>query len=132
VAYHGHAAHARYLILHADLPGFAPREVALIAQIVRYHRKGNPSLDELRPLTRKGDDALVSRCALLLRVAEQLDRGGDGRVQHAAFAAQRRALRLELRGDDRLARWSLARHLDDEQFRRAFGRRLAISPPAGP
>jgi exopolyphosphatase / guanosine-5'-triphosphate,3'-diphosphate pyrophosphatase len=131
VAYDGHAAHARYLILQADLPGFSPRDVALIAQIVRYHRKGNPSLDELRPLTRKGDDALVSRCAMLLRVAEQLDRGEDGRVAAAGFAARRRELRLELSGDDRLARWSLARHLDDEQFRRVFRRRLAISPPAG-
>ena len=49
VAYDGHAAHAHYLILHADLPGFSPRDVALIAQVVRYHRKGSPALDELRP-----------------------------------------------------------------------------------
>ena len=127
----GHASHAQYLILHADLPVFAPRDVALIAQIVRYHRKENPSLDMLRPLTRKGDDRLVARCALLLRVAEQLDTGEDGRVEQASFTARRRELLLELGGDDRLARWSLERQLDGEQFRRAFGRRLEISPRGG-
>ena len=130
VAYEGHAAHARYMILHAELPGFAPRDVALIAQIVRYHRKGNPSLDELGSLVRKGDDRLVTRCALLLRLAEQLDRGEDARVGRATFVASRNALHLELEGDTRLARWSVERQLRDDQFRRAFGRRLELSPAA--
>jgi exopolyphosphatase / guanosine-5'-triphosphate,3'-diphosphate pyrophosphatase len=133
VAYDGHAAHAQYVIRHADLPGFSPREVALLSQIVRYHRKGSPSLDEMRPLARKGDEKLVSRCALLLRLAEQLDRGEDGRVTLAGFARVNRSLRLELSGDDELARWAIARHLgDDDQFRRVFGRRLQLSAPAAP
>jgi exopolyphosphatase/pppGpp-phosphohydrolase len=33
-----------YVILNAGWPGQGPREVALIAQIVRYHRKGTPGL----------------------------------------------------------------------------------------
>jgi exopolyphosphatase/guanosine-5'-triphosphate,3'-diphosphate pyrophosphatase len=131
VAYDGHAAHAHYLVLNAGLPGFTPRELAIVAQIVRYHRKGNPSLDELRGLAEKGDEKLVARCAMVLRVAEQLDRGEDGRIAGAAFAAAGRTLRLELDGDDSLARWSLARHLGDDQFRRTFGRRLDVSAPAG-
>ena len=130
VAYDGHAAHAHYLILHADLPGFSPRDVALIAQIVRYHRKGSPALDELRPLARKGDDKLVARCAMLLRLAEQLDRGEDARVERATLTASGRTLHLELDGETRLARWGVERQLRDDQFRRAFGHRLALSPAA--
>jgi hypothetical protein len=39
-----------------------PREVALIAQIVRYYRKGTPGLDVCRRLARGGDGDLVARC----------------------------------------------------------------------
>ena len=42
VDYDDHHKHSRYLILNAGLPGFSPREVALIGQAARYHRKGNP------------------------------------------------------------------------------------------
>jgi exopolyphosphatase / guanosine-5'-triphosphate,3'-diphosphate pyrophosphatase len=61
-------------ILNAGLAEHGPREVAPIAQFVRYHRKGTPGLDECRPLTRDGDGDLVARCALLLRMAGQLER----------------------------------------------------------
>ena len=44
VDYDDHHKHSRYLILNAGLPGFTTRETALIGQMARYHRKGNPSL----------------------------------------------------------------------------------------
>ena len=40
ISYDDHHKHSRYLIVSAELPGFDPRERALIAQISRYHRKG--------------------------------------------------------------------------------------------
>ena len=46
----------------------------------------------------------------------------------ARLVAERRVLRLRLRGDDRLARWSLERRLSDGAFRRVFGRRLVVTP----
>ena len=42
----------------------------------------------------------------------------------ARLVKQRRSLHLRLRGDDRLAVWSLERRISDGAFRRAFGRRL--------
>lgn len=126
IGYDGHTGHSHYVILNAGLPGYGPREVAMLAQIVRYHRKGTPGLDELRPLARAGDDGLVARCALLLRVAEQLERGEGQSVSEARLVADRRAMRLVLKGDAQLARWSLARQSGDESFHRVFGRRLDI------
>jgi exopolyphosphatase/guanosine-5'-triphosphate,3'-diphosphate pyrophosphatase len=119
VGYDGHPSHARYLLLNSELYGFAPRDVALVAQIVRYHRKGVPALDEARSLARRGDRELVARCALLLRLATQLllSAGGSPRLEPDGDT-----LRLRLGGDNRLARgWS------DEGFRPAFGRRLVIA-----
>ena len=47
ISYDDHHKHSRYLIVSAELPGFDPRERALIAQISRYHRKGVPKLGEM-------------------------------------------------------------------------------------
>ena len=46
ISYDDHHKHSHYLIVSAELPGFDPRERALIAQISRYHRKGAPKLGE--------------------------------------------------------------------------------------
>ena len=43
ISYDDHHKHSHYLIVSAELPGFDPRERALIAQITRYHRKGAAS-----------------------------------------------------------------------------------------
>ena len=115
IGYDGHPEHAHYLILESGLPGYSPREVDLIAQIVRHHRKGSP------------EDDRVARCALLLQLAEQLDRGQDQSVIEARLVKQRRSLHLRLRGDDRLAVWSLERRISDGAFRRTFGR-LVVTP----
>ena len=84
VDYDDHHRHSRYLVLNAGLPGFSPREVGLIAQAVRYHRKGSPSLGEFAPLCGKGDEALLARMSALLRVAEQLERSRDQSVRARA------------------------------------------------
>src|SRR5436305_13069068 len=70
ISYDDHHKHSQYLIVSAGLPGFDPRERALIAQISRYHRKGAPKLAEAEPLAREGDAQLLERCSVLLRPAE--------------------------------------------------------------
>ena len=42
--YNDHHKHSFYLVLNAGLPGFSHRELAMIALLVRAHRKGTPSL----------------------------------------------------------------------------------------
>ena len=128
IGYDGRHGHSHYLILNAELAGYGPREVALIAQIVRHHRKGTPDLGELRRYVRDGDAELLARCALLLRVAEELERSHDQSVREARVVPERGMLRLCLQGDDRPARWSLERQLSDDVYRRVFGRRLVLTP----
>lgn len=127
IGYDGHQGHSHYLILSAGLPGFAPRELALIAQTVRYHRKGTPDLDELRPFAEPGDRELVQRCALLVRLAELLESGEDQSIREARLEPDGDGgVRLRLQGDDRLARWCARRQLSEDAFRRVFGRGLVV------
>jgi exopolyphosphatase / guanosine-5'-triphosphate,3'-diphosphate pyrophosphatase len=129
VDYNDHHKHSRYLILNAGLPGFSPRETALIGQVARYHRKGQPGLGEFAPLARKGDDELLDRCAAVLRVAEQLERPRDQTVRHARVLVEdgRVELRLQSQADVTISRWGAQRQAD--LFRRAFGRELDVVAP---
>lgn len=126
VDYDDHHRHTRYLILNAGLPGFSPREVALIAQMARYHRKGEPSLGDLAPLTVGGDEERLARGAAILRVAEQLERGRDQLVREVRVETEGDDVILELvaEGDASLARWSAERQGD--VFAAAFGRPLRL------
>jgi exopolyphosphatase/guanosine-5'-triphosphate,3'-diphosphate pyrophosphatase len=129
IAYDDHHKHSEYLILAGELFGFDPRERALIARITRYHRKGVPRLGELEGLTKKGDQELLERCAVILRLAEHLERGHDQAVSEARLEANGHGIDLHLRTDGEsltLPRWSVERYGDDDAFARVFGRRLVV------
>jgi exopolyphosphatase/guanosine-5'-triphosphate,3'-diphosphate pyrophosphatase len=129
IAYDDHHKHSQYLIVSAELPGFDPRERALIAQMSRYHRKGTPKLGELEALAQEGDEELLERCSVILRLAEHLERGRDQSVSQARLRANGKGvdLHLEAAGESLiLPRWSVERYGDDEAFERVFGRRLLI------
>jgi len=126
VDYDDHHRHSRYLVLNAGLPGFSARETALVGQMVRYHRKGSPGLGEAAPLARDGDEAVVRRCAALLRVVEQLERSRDQTVRSTSLQVRDGTVEvtLDADGDVSLARWAAERQAD--VFERAFGKRLAL------
>ena len=126
VDYDDHHKHSRYLILNAGLPGFSPRETAIIGQVARYHRKGHPGMREFAPLARTGDEELLARCAALVRIAEQLERPRDQAVSRVrtVVADGTVELRLTSRGDVDLSRWGAQRQAD--VFRRAFDRDLSV------
>ncbi len=128
ISYGDHHKHSRYLIVSAELPGFDPRERALIAQITRYHRKGVPKLGEWAKLARDGDEEMLDRCALILRLAEHLERGRDQSVSevHLRTNGDGVSLHLLAEGDLTLPRWSVERYGDDEAFERTFHRPLVI------
>jgi exopolyphosphatase/guanosine-5'-triphosphate,3'-diphosphate pyrophosphatase len=128
ISYDDHHKHSRYLIVSAELPGFDPRERALIAQMTRYHRKGAPKLGEIAALAHDGDEELLDRCSVILRLAEHLERGRDQSVSEARLRANGYGvdLHLEAAGDLTLPRWSVERYGDGEAFQRVFGRRLLI------
>ena len=127
VDYDDHHKHSRYLILNGGLPGYTTRETALIGQIARYHRKGNPSLGLAGALARDGDEAALVRCSALVRLGEQLERSRDQSVHeaHVGIDDGHVELRLDAEQDVTVARWAAQRQR--ELFKRAFGRELNVS-----
>ncbi len=128
ISYGDHHKHSRYVIASAELPGFDPRERALIAQMTRYHRKGVPKLGDWARLAEPGDEEMLERCAILLRLAEHLERGRDQSVDEVRLETNGDgvALHLRARGDLMLPRWSVERYGDGDAFQRTFGRALVV------
>jgi exopolyphosphatase/guanosine-5'-triphosphate,3'-diphosphate pyrophosphatase len=82
ISHSGHHKHSYYVIRNSEhLAGFTDREIELIAQVARYHRKSAPKAkhEEWRAL-RRPDRELVVHLAAVLRVAIGLDRSHRSRV----------------------------------------------------
>jgi len=94
IDYDDHHHHSRYLIESAGLPGFGPRDVALIALIARWHRKGDPDAGELGDLERKGDGSRLRLLCGIIRLSEQLERSRDGAVVNVRLEQRKRGYRL--------------------------------------
>jgi exopolyphosphatase/guanosine-5'-triphosphate,3'-diphosphate pyrophosphatase len=133
VDYDDHHKHSRYLILNGGLPGFSPIEVATIAQAARYHRKGMPEPGPLAALFEADDEARLNRCAVLLRLAEDLERSRDQLVRGvdisllngAAGGGGEVELRVIADGESAVPRWAASR--ETELFARAFHRDLSVA-----
>ena len=127
VDYNDHHKHGFYLVLNAGLPGYRHPELAMIALLVRAHRKALPNTAPLDDIVGPEGADRLARLAACLRVAEQLERGRAGGVREVHLEAPEGAVRLlvEAEGDPAVAVWSAA--LETPAFQHAFGRELEIA-----
>jgi exopolyphosphatase/guanosine-5'-triphosphate,3'-diphosphate pyrophosphatase len=81
VSYKGHHKHSLYLISHSELPTFSQKEMQMVANVARYHRKAHPAEHHDDFMTFSQDEReRVARLAAILRVADSLDREHVQRV----------------------------------------------------
>jgi exopolyphosphatase/guanosine-5'-triphosphate,3'-diphosphate pyrophosphatase len=132
ISYKHHHKHSLYLLSQSELPGLTPREMQIVANVARYHRKSEPrsSHEEFARLG-EGDRRRVVRLAALLRLADALDREHRQRVRHVRTRRTDGNVRVSLEGagDLLLERWALRRK--SELFTRAFGVRLRMRGKGG-
>jgi len=89
VSHSGHHKHSYYVIRNSEhLTGFTDREIELIAQVARYHRKSAPSTRRHPPFAALApeDQRRVVALAGILRIAVGLDRDHARRVADLQFA----------------------------------------------
>jgi exopolyphosphatase/guanosine-5'-triphosphate,3'-diphosphate pyrophosphatase len=127
LGYYDHHKHGEYLIRSSTLPAVSPREQALLALLVRYHRKGDPKPSSYRNLLQHGDDRLLLRLTALLRIAEYLERSRSGRVRGLQLTIEADKVRLMLQAPNEP--WVELVEVRKQQsiFRKAFGRNLEVT-----
>lgn len=94
-----HHQHSYYVIRNTEhLSGFTDREIEIIAQVARYHRRATPS-DRHPPFAAltAAEQQRVTALAALLRVAVGLDRGHNGAVELASVSVGDEVIDLRVR-----------------------------------
>jgi exopolyphosphatase/guanosine-5'-triphosphate,3'-diphosphate pyrophosphatase len=119
----GHHKHGAYLIRHAQLRGFTPEEVQLLAALARWHRRGEPKLGDEFGMVERGR---LRRLAAILRLADGLDRGRSRAVDHVdvTIGPSLVVLRLRSTRDVELELWGARRKR--ELFEKVFGRDVEL------
>lgn len=132
LAYQRHHKHSHYVITHAELPSFTPREKALIAAVARYHRKSapRPAHPEFAALDAAGR-ACVRKLAALLRIADALDRCHAGTVRAISARVARGRVHLALDATGPLAADAPVLARKTRLFREIFDYDIIISGSNG-
>ena len=128
IGHSGHHKHSLYLIKNGDLEGFSMRELEIIANTARYHRKSMPK--KSHPDYVALDEAsreLVWKLSGIIRIADALDRGHYGNVQALRTILRERSLSIliETTADAELELW--AARLKGDMFSITFDRELHVS-----
>ncbi|RIK15379.1 MAG: hypothetical protein DCC51_14765 [Anaerolineae bacterium] len=93
ISYDDHHKHSQTLIINSGLPGFQPRETALIALMTRYHRKGRPRVDGFESLLVDGDETLLTQLSAILRRGRSDGQGLRPPGDHGEHGRPRRLAR---------------------------------------
>ena len=127
ISYKKHHKHALYLIRYSELRGFTEREINMMANIARYHRRSGPKkkhkfYKKLSKLTRKR----VKKLSALLRVADGLDRSHFQNVQNLKIENGKKEIVLHIQtiGDPELEIWGANRKAD--LLEKVTGKKLKI------
>jgi exopolyphosphatase/guanosine-5'-triphosphate,3'-diphosphate pyrophosphatase len=111
ISFRKHHHHSYYIIMNSELLGFNMKEITILANITRYHRKRAASEKDLKI---EGLDQRsrykVKVMATLLRLAENLDRAHRGQISKVGFTSLKNGtanLRVEAGNDCHLERWGL-------------------------
>ena len=93
-----------YLIQNSELFGLSRRDLRLVAQVARYHRRAapKPSHTGYASLSRE-ERVIVSKLASILRVADGLDRSYSQRIHELTCEIKRDRLIISVPGVEDLS-----------------------------
>jgi exopolyphosphatase/guanosine-5'-triphosphate,3'-diphosphate pyrophosphatase len=123
----GHHHHSEYIVRNSDIFGLQRDDLNIIANTVRYHRKGGPAPAHVNYMSLSREDRTrVLKLAAILRVADALDRGHTQRLalSEIELKEDHLLLRTDCEGDLSLERLSLAEKGD--LFEDVFGFKVVV------
>lgn len=124
-----HHIHSLYLIENADFHGFQPEEVAVMANVARYHRNAPPSEQDVNFRQLSADQQQrVRELASILRIAEGLDRSHFRNVValRTVLDDENFTITIETQGDPQLEQWGGMK--DRGLFEAMFERTVRVEP----
>ncbi|MGB7808020.1 HD domain-containing protein [Methanoregula sp.] len=128
ISFANHHAHSYYIIKNSELLGFDQKEIDIMANIARFHRKKKPRKKHLDILDiADHEQRMVLVLAMFVRLGESLDRSHAGLVEHAEFVrAEKNEVVLDIiaQNDCQLEIWGV--EAEQRAFEKVFSKHLAI------
>jgi len=131
VSTRGHHKHSYYLISSSELFGLRQRELEIIANVARYHRKALPQRIHMEFVSLERDERMVvSKLGAILRVANALSKGPFQEIRDLKVAREGEQLVITARNvsDLTMERTALASRSD--LFSEAFGKKIVLREAA--
>jgi len=126
LSFNDHHLHAHYIISNASLLGFDQKEITIMANVARFHRKKYPTKKALKATELdENSKTAVMMLAVFLRLAEKLDRSHCAIIKKAEFSnveKDRVLLSLFSDSDCSMEEWSVVQN--GPAFYGAFGKKL--------
>jgi exopolyphosphatase/guanosine-5'-triphosphate,3'-diphosphate pyrophosphatase len=122
-----HHKHTQYLLMATPVIGLDQSQMAVVANVARYHRKSypKPQHDLYRVLSSK-ERVVVTKLAAILRLADAMDNEHASKVSDFAveYKKPKLTLRLKGEGDLLLEKWALLKK--SPLFEEVFSVKVAI------
>jgi exopolyphosphatase/guanosine-5'-triphosphate,3'-diphosphate pyrophosphatase len=132
VSSRSHHKHSQYLIAASDLFGLRNRELELIANISRYHRRALPQRSHPSYISLDRDERMiVSKLAAILRVANALDKDHLQKVMELNITREGDQILLSGQNVSDLAMGRLALASRSDFFTEIFGKKVVLREAAG-
>jgi exopolyphosphatase/guanosine-5'-triphosphate,3'-diphosphate pyrophosphatase len=132
VGIRGHHKHSHYILSVSDLFGLSREDMAVVANVARYHRRSVPQKSHVPFMVLDRETRLkVNKLAAILRVANALDADHLQKVREVRVAKGEDSWSLEVEGVGDLTLERLATAALSDLFQEVFGRKLlflAIGP----
>ena len=128
ISHTDHHKHSYYIIRHAEMLGFNDKEIEIIANISRYHRKSHPKVkhENFNKLDLQSKD-LVKKLSGILRIADALDRSHSKMVNDFDMNIKDKVLEITLKncnGDPSLEIWGV--NVRKGLFEESFGYEVKV------
>jgi exopolyphosphatase/guanosine-5'-triphosphate,3'-diphosphate pyrophosphatase len=127
VALRGHHKHSWYLLSVSEIFGLTQDDMAVVANVARYHRRALPQKSHLPYMALDREARVrVNKLAAILRLANALDADHLQKIQDVRLVPEDGEWILEVEGAGDLTMERLAAQARSDLITEVFGRRLAF------
>jgi exopolyphosphatase/guanosine-5'-triphosphate,3'-diphosphate pyrophosphatase len=132
VGLRGHHKHSQYILSVADIFGLSREDMAVVANVARYHRRAAPQKSHLPYMALdSAARVVVNKLAALLRVANALDADHLQKVREVRVLHEDEGFVLEVDGAGDMTLERLAALARADQLTDVFGRRVSFREAVG-
>jgi exopolyphosphatase/guanosine-5'-triphosphate,3'-diphosphate pyrophosphatase len=124
----GHQRHGQYIVANSEIFGLHGEELAVIANVIRYHRGDPPSSTDIAYIAlQKEERILTLKMASILRVADALDRGHSQHVRGITVEKKSEAVLIHAQGNHDLSLERMGMEEKATLFQDVFGYKVILN-----